>query len=95
VISFLLPYQHPLWRLGFEYCTWRAITRVFKRGEAHRIGKLTEVLSFIWRFDRVNRPRIEAARLIHGPDVPIRKLTNAREIASFLSLYGVDAQDQT
>src|SRR6266436_2351031 len=22
------------------YCAWRAITRVFKRGEAHRIGKL-------------------------------------------------------
>src|SRR5580693_4529846 len=39
-------------------CAWRAITRVLKSGEAHRIGKLSEVLAFIWKFDRVNRPRI-------------------------------------
>lgn len=29
------------------YCAMRAITRVFKRGEPHRIGKLAEVLAFI------------------------------------------------
>jgi adenylate kinase family enzyme len=69
------------------YCVWRAITRVFKRGEAHRIGKLPEVLAFIWRFDRVNRPRIEALRVIHGPDVPVCRLTKLREIAAFLSSY--------
>jgi hypothetical protein len=60
---------------------------VFKRGEAHRIGKLPEVLAFIWRFDRVNRPRIEALRVIHGPDVPVCRLTQLREIAAFLSSY--------
>jgi len=70
------------------YCAWRAITRVFKRGEAHRIGKLAEVMAFIWKFDRVNRPRIEAARVSLGPDVPVRRLSNSREIAAFLSLYG-------
>ena len=70
------------------YCAWRAFTRVFKRGEVHRIGKLAEVLAFIWRFDRVNRPRIEALRVSHGPGVPVRRLTGDRDIAAFLSSYG-------
>jgi adenylate kinase family enzyme len=69
------------------YCASRAITRVFKRGQPHRIGKLPEVLAFIWRFDRVNRPRIEATRLSHGPNVPVRRLTSSREIAALLSCY--------
>ncbi len=69
------------------YCAWRAITRVFKRGEAHRIGKLVEVLAFIRQFDRVNRPRIEALRVSHAPSVPVLRLTGSREIADFLSSY--------
>jgi adenylate kinase family enzyme len=68
-------------------CAWRAITRVFRSGEDHRIGKLTEVLAFIWKFDRVNRPRIEALRLSYGPDVPVCRLTSSREIADFLPSY--------
>jgi hypothetical protein len=74
------------------YCAWRAMTRVFKCGEAHRIGKLPEVLAFIRNFDRVNRPRIEALRVSHRRDVPVRKLTSSREIADFLSSYGDGAQ---
>jgi adenylate kinase family enzyme len=73
------------------YCAWRAITRVFKRGEAHRISKLAEVIAFIWKFDRVNRPRIEATRVFYGPDVPVRRLSGSREIAAFLGSYGDDA----
>jgi|ERR1700733_9022631 len=68
-------------------CTWRAITRVFRTGESHRISKLGEVLAFIWRFERVNRPRIEAIRVAHGPHVPVRRLRGSREIAVFLSFY--------
>ncbi len=74
------------------YCAWRAFTRVCKRGEAHRIGKLAEVLAFIWRFDRVNRPRIEALRVAHGPEVPVCRLTGDRDIAAFLSSYGDGTQ---
>ncbi|MGA8491383.1 MAG: hypothetical protein WB711_13230 [Terriglobales bacterium] len=66
-------------------CAWRAITRVLRSGEAHQIGKLPEVLAFIWRFERVNRPRIEALRVSHGPMVPVLSLTSSREIADFLS----------
>ena len=66
-------------------CAWRAIARVFQSGEAHRIGGLAEVLRFIWNFDRINRPLIEAERIAHGPAAPVRRLTNGREIAAFLS----------
>ena len=71
-----------------RYCARRAITRVFKRGEAHRISKLAKVLAFIWKFDRVNRPRIEATRVSYGPDVPVRRLSRSSEIATFLGSYG-------
>ena len=68
-------------RLG---CAWRAFARVFRRGEAHRAGGLRKAMAFIWNFDRVNRPRIEAARKQHGPDVPLLRLTSAREVDEFL-----------
>jgi adenylate kinase family enzyme len=38
-------------------CAWRAVTGTFKRRESHRIARLPDVLAFIWKFDRVNRPR--------------------------------------
>jgi adenylate kinase family enzyme len=65
-------------------CAARAIVRVFRRGEAHKISKLAEVLAFIWNFDRVNRSMIEAARIAHGSDIPVRRLTNDREIVAFV-----------
>jgi hypothetical protein len=74
------------------YCAWRAITRVFKRGEAHRLSKLGEVLAFIRQFDRVNRLRIEGLRVCHGPGAPVLRLTSSREIADFLASYGDDAR---
>ena len=77
------------------YCASRAITRVFKRGEPHRMVKLVEVLAFIWKFGRVNRPRIEATRLSHGPNVPVRRLTSSREIAAFLSGYDDGSRHRT
>jgi adenylate kinase family enzyme len=76
-------------------CAWRAITRVFKSGEAHRVGKLPEVFAFIWKFDRVNRPLIEMTRVSHGPDVPVCRLTGSRDITAFLDTYGNDARYRT
>jgi adenylate kinase family enzyme len=73
-------------------CAWRAITRVLNGGEAHRIGELGKVLAFIWKFDRVNRPRIEALRVHYGPDVPVRRLTGRRDVAAFLASCGDGAQ---
>ena len=65
-------------------CAWRAFLRVFDRNSGHRLRHLPRVLRFIWNFDSVNRPRIEALRLRHGPDVPIRHLTGDDEIEAFL-----------
>ena len=70
-------------------CAWRSTARVFQKGEKHRIGSLAEVLRFIWNFDRINRPLIEASRIAHGPAVPVRRLKNDREIADFLSSFDV------
>ena len=68
-------------------CAWRSIKRVFEKDTKHRIGSLVEVLRFIWNFDRINRPLIEESRIAHGPAVPVRQLTNDREIAEFLSSF--------
>jgi adenylate kinase family enzyme len=67
------------------FCAWRGIARVFQPGEHHRIRNVTKVLRFIWNFDRINRPLIDAQRIAHGPDVPVRRFKNDREIAAFLS----------
>lgn len=68
-------------------CSWRVIVRAFTPGEAHGLHGLLKVLAFIWNFNRMNRPRIEALRVSHGPHVPVRRLTKSRDIAQFLSKY--------
>ena len=63
---------------------WRAVTRVLRPGEPHRPRDLPKVLRFIRQFDRVNRPRIEALRLEHGPQVPVVRLTSPAQVKAFL-----------
>jgi len=69
-------------------CIWRAMMRVCHSDDRHSLRRLGKVLAFIWNFDRVNRPRIEALRTQHGPSVPVLKLTSEREVAAFLSSLG-------
>ena len=76
------------------FCAWHAITRVFQPAHEHRIGGLVKVLRFIWNFDRINRPLIEAQRIAHGADVPVVRLTNNREMDAFLSSCGQDDRHQ-
>ena len=66
-------------------CAWRAVRRVFQKGEMHQRGDLLTVLKFIWGFDRQNRPRIEALRLQYGPDVPVVRLRTDQDIADFVA----------
>ena len=66
-------------------CAWRAVTRVFHRGSDHRIARLANVLTFIWKFDRINRPRIETSRIHYGAHVPVRRLSTNADIAAFVS----------
>ncbi len=65
-------------------CIWRAIRRVFKRGEAHQRANLPKVLKFIWNFNQKNRPLIEKTRLTNAPNVPVIHLRTNREVAAYL-----------
>jgi adenylate kinase family enzyme len=71
--------ERPRW-----LCALRAMRRVWRPGEPHRPADLWKVLKFIWNFERVNRPRIEAERLKHAPKTPVLSLTSDREVAAFL-----------
>jgi len=71
--------ERPRW-----LCLWRAAARVLRSGEFHRPAGLRKVAAFIWCFDRVNRPRIEAERLRHGLRVAVRRLASDREVAAFV-----------
>ena len=57
------------------------------RDEAHTFAKVLEVLAFIRNFDRINRPKIEANRIAHGPNVPVQRLTNDDEVRMFLASH--------
>ena len=71
-------------------CLWRAAGRVFRKGEAHQLRDLPKVLRFIWNFDRLNRPKIEAARQAFGASVPVMRLTNETETEAFLQARARD-----
>ena len=80
--------ERPKW-----LCAWRACHRVLRRGEAHRLRDLPAVLKFIWNFDRINRPIIEAQRLVHGLEVPVVHLRGGSGIREFVeSLKRVKAE---
>jgi adenylate kinase family enzyme len=65
-------------------CLLRATLRVLRPGETHRLRHLPRVLRFIWNFDRVNRPKIEAERAAHAPDAPLLRLRTGREVDALL-----------
>jgi adenylate kinase family enzyme len=77
-----------IWLQGSKLvCSWRVIVRAFSPGEGHGLSGLLKVLAFVWNFDRINRPRIEAMRLSYGPHVPARQFIGSRNIEEFLSEY--------
>ena len=67
-------------------CLWRVIRRVFRPDETHRLRDLPKVIRFVWYFDRINRPKIEAARAEFGPGVPMVRLTSGPEVEAFFRL---------
>jgi adenylate kinase family enzyme len=67
-------------------CAARAVTRVLHGHDPdHPLSRLPEVLGFIARFDRINRPLIEGQRLAHGPDVPVVRLKSRSDVQAFVS----------
>lgn len=83
-------------------CAWRVFRRAVKSqfsadedladGCKEDIGRLWDRLRFIAKFNRVNRPRIEAARTSYGPEVPVIVLRGDKEISSFLRNLPVESQ---
>lgn len=47
-----------------------------------------ELVAYTWNFDRVTRPRIEAAREKLAPDTPVVHLASRREIDAFIASLG-------
>lgn len=66
-------------------CAWRVTIRALRAGEGHTLGGLPRVLAFIWGFDRINRPRIEALRMTFGRELPVIRLKSGRDVARFLA----------
>jgi adenylate kinase family enzyme len=69
--------ERPRW-----LCLLRATVRALRGGQGHRLRDLPKVIAFIWNFDRINRPRIEECRAIHGPNVPVIHLRSAEDAAA-------------
>lgn len=78
------------------HCLWRVLRRAVRSHfsaeedlaqdcKERFDGRFLDRLRFIARFDRVNRPRIEAARLQYGPDVPVVILRGDAQISGFLA----------
>jgi len=69
-------------------CSGRALLRAMRPGDPHRLAGLLDVWSFIWRFDRANRPQIERLISEHGPRVPQRVVRGRREALALLAEAG-------
>ena len=78
------------------HCVWRVIRRAIRSrfdpqqdlapGCKERIDRrFFDRLRFIVRFNRVNRPRIEAARMMYGPQVPVLVLRGDKAMRAFLA----------
>lgn len=72
---------------------WRAILRWLANRRRQRSdlppqcfdSLETGMLSFIWNFERLSRPRIEAAITAHAPATPLRRLCGDGQVRAFLA----------
>jgi len=78
------------------HCAWRVLKRAIKShfstdcdladGCKERFDrKFLDRLRYIANFNRINRPRIEAERMLHGPTVPVIVLRGDSGISDFLT----------
>src|SRR3984957_10568422 len=79
--------ERPRW-----LCLWRgvwgaAIERGNRRDLALGCPEQVDrdLLEYVWNFRKVGRPEIEAARLDHGPSIPVLRLSRDTEASKFLA----------
>jgi adenylate kinase family enzyme len=79
--------ERPRW-----LCLWRVIRRATmeRRNRADLpLGCPEQVdrdlLEYIWNFEKIGQPEIEAARLDHGPSLPVLRLSRNCEVSTFLA----------
>jgi adenylate kinase family enzyme len=82
----LIVLERPRW-LCLVRVLWRSLSRRERtdRPEGCQEQLSWDFLNFIWRFDKDTWPRIEAARIAHGRNVPVIRLRSNREIVGFLA----------
>jgi adenylate kinase family enzyme len=82
----LIVLERPRW-LCLVRVLWRSLSRRERADLPEGCPQQItwDFLKFVWRFDKVTLPRIEAARVAHGRDVPVIRLRSNREIAGFLA----------
>ena len=78
---------------------WLRLLRVLRRTLVARTGPDLpagcpehwdwKFLRFIWRFDKVTWPRIEAARIAHGREAPVIRLRTKRQVSAFMSAFAM------
>jgi len=75
---------------------WLCLWRVFRRAAMERDNRPDlpdgcaeqidhDLLDYIWNFRKIGGPEIEAARLEHGPSVPMLRLSRNRDVSAFLA----------
>jgi adenylate kinase family enzyme len=75
---------------------WLCLWRVFRRAAMERRNRPDlplgcseqidrDLLEYIWNFEKIGQREIEAARLDHGPSVPVLRLRSNREVSAFLT----------
>jgi adenylate kinase family enzyme len=79
--------EHSRWLCLFRVM-WRALVERTRPDLPQSCAERPdwELLADIWNFERVGRPRLEAARIAHGPHVPVIRLRSDREVAAFLAM---------
>ena len=79
----LIRLERPRW-LCLCRVLWRALLQ--RRRPDLPVGCLERpdaaLLEFIWNFEKNARPEVEAARLAHGPNVPVIRLRSERATAA-------------
>jgi adenylate kinase family enzyme len=69
---------------------WRALSERTRPDLPEGCAELPDwaLVTGIWNYPKDGRRRVEAARVAHGPKVPLIRLRNDREISAFLASHG-------